>query len=246
MRMTPSLCLLLFGLSLAPDPFTAASAQVSMRPRHFIVGVDRSGSRTAQQLADMRQFLDALLQQASFGDRVDIVEVFQSPLDNVREFRDSIPALRPGRAATAREERRKRAVQAAFRSAAGVFTDTAGVSRIRHTDILGFLTRVSDYIEVDGRREPVIVLLSDMIHDTPDLNFSRASAIPSAQWIRQRVDAGLHPSLRRACIVAVGVDVGTPRATRLRQFWFEFMRAADAVLLESNYRGTMSAATLRC
>lgn len=232
--------------TLAASGSTPAGAQERARPRHFIIGVDRSGSRTAQQLADMRQFLDVLLQQASFGDRVEIIEVLQSPLDNVRQFRDSIPSLRPGRSATAREERQKRAVQTAFRSAAQVFTDTAGVSLIRHTDIFAFLTRVSDYIEPDGNREPVLILLSDMIHDTPDLNFTRTASIPSAAWIRRRASAGLLPSFKGACFVAVGVDVGTPRAARLKQFWFEFMRTAGAIVVEDNYRGTMSAANIQC
>ncbi|MBA3852996.1 MAG: hypothetical protein C0503_01195 [Gemmatimonas sp.] len=233
--------LLLVSLAVSP-----AQAQGQAKSRHYIIGVDRSGSRTAQQLADMRQFLDALLQQASYGDRVEIVEVLQSPLDNVRQFRDSIPALRSGQAPSNREERRKRAVQSAFRSAAQVFTDTAGISRIRHTDIFAFLTRVSDYIEPASGRETLLILLSDMIHDTPELNLSRSNAIPGATWIRQRADAGLVPSLRGACFVAVGVDVGTPRAARLKQFWFDYMRTAGAIVVDGNYRGTMSAANLRC
>lgn len=234
-------------LTLSVTPALAQTPQAASRaPRHIIIGIDRSGSRTAQQFADMRVFIESLAEGLDFGERLTVTEIPQTPFESVKEFMDSIPSLRRPPTISQREQRFREALRSSLKSAGAHFTDSTGARSIVSTDILTFLRRVADYSSRAPKHRTIIVLLSDMIHDTPTLRLTRVGSVPDDDWIAQQAAEGLIPSLRDVCIVAVGVDAGSPRAVRVKRFWTSYLKAAGAVLEENHYRGSMHPQAITC
>jgi hypothetical protein len=212
--------------------------------RHLIVAVDRSGSRTPQQMVDMRAFMEKLVSQADFGDQISIIEVMQDGSSRAREFRDSVPALLVDGQPTRRESLIRDALLRSYRGQARKFVDTAGVHAIRSTDLFATLRRVSNYTSA-GRRQ-YLILLSDMLQSTKGRSFDSAADVPDEKWMAAQQRAGMVPHLTGVCMAAVGVDDGTPRAARVKAFWMRYAKAAGASLHEKNYRASMDDAHIDC
>jgi len=216
-------------------------------PRRWIVGVDRSASRTTQQMTDMRKFVQEIGERLTFGDHIVLVQMFQSNTDLVRQVRDSTPPLKNPPTVTARETRQLDALRRTVRMRFAVsYTDTVGQQLITSTDILGFLRRASDYARSGTRIPSVVVLLSDMLHSTPDLDMERRGGIKDAAWIERQRSSGLIPDLRGVCIVAVGAEVTTPRGVSAQRFWTAYFKAAGAAFSTQNYRQFMAPADISC
>lgn len=218
----------------------------AQRPVHYIVGIDRSASRTPQQMKDMQNFVSGLVKGLSYGDALSMVQVFRARSDEVVEFRDSIPALSvPGRPVR-REELTLNALRDSFGRQARRLTDTVGMKSVTTTDIVGFLRRASGYAQASSNRRVVIVVLSDMLQSVPGMDFERINSIPTDTWIAGQMRDGLLPRLSGACVVAVGAEEGTPRAVRVRDFWAGYTKAAGATLKPENYRTYMESADIHC
>ncbi len=223
---------------------TSAGAQGA---RRWIVGVDRSASRTAQQMADMRQFIQGLGERLTFGDHIALVQMFQANTDLVRQVRDSTLPLRNPSTPTARERRQLESLQRTVRQRLAVsYTDTTGQKQVTSTDILGFLRRASDYARSGSRIPTTVVLLSDMLHSTSDLDMERRGGVKDAAWIEQQRKMGLIPDLRGICIAAVGGETSTPRGVSVQKFWIGYFRAAGAQFRVENYRQFMVASDISC
>ena len=215
-------------------------------PRRWIVGVDRSASREPQQMADMRQFLQQLGEMLSYGDRVVLVQMFTSDQGLIREVRDSTLPLR-NTAPTAQEARRLDAVRRSLKMRFAVsYTDTVGQKLITSTDILGFLRRASAYARSGTRMPTTIVLLSDMLHSTRDLNMEMNGGVKGAAWVERQRTMGLIPDLQGVCIAAVGAGDSRPRDRSVRAFWTAYFKAAGARFDDRNYRPFMAPSDVDC
>jgi len=216
-------------------------------PKRWIVGVDRSASRTTQQMTDMRKFVQEIGDQLTFGDHIVLIQMFQSNTDLVRQVRDSTTPLRNPPNATARETRQLDALRRTVRMRFAVsYTDTVGQKLITSTDILGFLRRASDYARSGTRIPTTVVLLSDMLHSTTDLDMERRGGIKDAIWIERQRTMGLIPDLRGVCVVAVGGEVTTPRGVLVQRFWTAYFQAAGAAFSVQNYRQFMVPSDVTC
>ena len=215
-------------------------------PVHYIVGVDRSASRSQQEMRDMRRFMERLAAQLDFGDALSIVQVFQSRIDRVIEFRDSIPLPQVTSQPLRREIALRDALRQSFAQAGRKFTDTTGMKAIQTTDILGFLRRASDYSRGGGGRKVIVIVLSDMLHSTPRLSFERTADIPNSMWIAAQHRDRMLSSLDGACIVAVGAEEGSPRAVRVRDFWSAYFQTTGGVLKDRNYRAYLEPRDMDC
>jgi hypothetical protein len=239
---------LILGSLVAYAVFAArqASAQLvaAQRPKHLIVAVDRSGSRTPQQMIDMRTFIEKLILQTDFGDEISVVEVMQDGNSHVREFRDSLPKLLVEGQPTRKEVLIRDALRRSYRGAALKYVDTTGVHAIRSTDLFATLRRVSNYT-ASGRRQ-YLVLLSDMLQSTTGQSFASTAGVPDASWIAAQRRGGMLPNLSGVCVAAVGVDDTPRRAARVKAFWAQYLDAAGALLPAKNYRATMDDAHVEC
>ncbi|MBA3919990.1 MAG: hypothetical protein C0516_15605 [Gemmatimonas sp.] len=197
-------------------------------------------------MKDMQSFVLGLVSRLSYGDAISIVQVFEAKSDQVVEFRDSIPNLRTTGRPVRREKLMLLALRDSFAKRAKRLTDTTGMKAVVTTDILGFLRRASNYGRTRGNRKVVIVVLSDMLQSVPNLDFERDGVVPTAGWIESQRKSGLVPMLSGACMVAVGVDEGTVRATQVKRFWLDYARAAGGDLRSENYRMVMEASEIQC
>lgn len=232
---------LLIGCILALS--TAAEAQVA-RPTHYIIGFDRSASRTPQQMHDMAEFVRQLTPLFEFGDAVDYMAMLRSDTDEVTEQRGTIQLPRDPARPLRRDLAIRDAMRQLFQQNASQFTSPTG-QRPKSTDILGFLRRAGAYLRSDTGRRGVIFILSDMLHSVPGLDFEQG-VIPGDAWFAVQKRDGLLPKLSGACIVAVGAAEGTPLASRVRQFWMRYAKETDAVLKTEHYQRFLEPAAVNC
>ena len=181
------------------------------------------------------------------GDRLVLVETYQSGTDAARQWDDSIPAQRSVDRPTPGDLKKA----ARFRSSAALiaqtFFDTTRSKEIRSTDLLATLRRAADYARAGRGRPTTLLLLSDMLNATPDLNMERAGGIPDSVWIARRKAEGRLPDLHGVCVFAVGGDVGSRRGVQAHAFWRAYFEAAGATYSDANYRNMVAdAGEVRC
>ena len=226
----------------ASDPGLAATPA-----RQVMIVVDVSGSRNARELAEGRELLDRVLGSLSYRDRVVLLEMHEANGGGREAWADTMPAARrPSQPTAADREALENSIRAA-RAVAPVFFDSTRVGHVRTTDVFATLQTVSEFQRDAADRQPVIVLLSDMLHSTRELEMSRAGNVPELSWIERKQREGTLPRLDDACVVVVGADYSTAHGARVRQFWMDYFAAAGAALPERNYRTTITpGAPLEC
>jgi len=238
------ICFALILLSLSPSQASSAP-EPSRTPQHFIVLVDRSGSRSVQQLADMRIVLQRLVYQLSWGDQLRILEVMQSDRDRIREFARTMPTPESPGSPSRRDAIVSGNSKRALMRFGSIVSDTAGVREVRWTDLLATLRRAGDYVR-GNPQQPTIIILSDMLHSTPELQFERIERIPAPSWLAVQKELGLLPSFGGVCIMALGVETGSTRAVRARRFWESYFQTTGASLHRDDYRAALVSGPIEC
>jgi hypothetical protein len=216
------------------SPPTAAGAN------QYVVGIDISGSRTASQLQEEQAVVEGLMGRMTFGDRIILVETYRTGVDSAGQWQDSIPARR----FTGELRARERADLEEFRSTAprvaATFFDAEKSKRIMSTDLFHTLWRAADYAKsADGRRT-TLVLLSDMLQSTDEVNMELAGGVPSDNWIAQRKAEGRLPDLANVCVFVVGAETASRQGAKVRGFWQRYFEAAGARLPTGNYRNMVA------
>jgi hypothetical protein len=121
-----------------------------------------------------------------------------------------------------------------------ILFDTTRAKEIKHTDIFGTLVRAADYARPDRNTRRTLLLLSDMINETPDVTMTTRSAIPTDAWIKHLAAEKRIPQLRDVCVVVSGADVSSARGAAIRDFWEKYFQAAGAHLDPENYRNMIA------
>jgi len=111
---------------------------------------------------------------------------------------------------------------------------------IQATDIFGTLNRAADYAKASRDRGTTLLLLSDMMNETPDVRMTSAQGIPRDAWIRHLAAVKRIPQLNGVCVVVVGADVSSARGAAIREFWNKYFEAAGTRVLPDNYRNMIS------
>jgi hypothetical protein len=213
----------------------------------YIVGVDISGSRTPTELAESKQLLNRLIDNLEVGDRLTLVEMYQGGKLPARQWSDSTRAPRKAWEPGPSELRRLEDFKAVARVQAQVLFDTARSKEIKNTDIFGTLVRAADYSRPSPNTRRTLLLLSDMINETPDVTMTTRSAIPTDAWIKHLSAAQRIPQLRDVCVVVAGADVSSARGAAIRDFWEKYFEAAGTHLNPENYRNMIAnAAEVSC
>jgi hypothetical protein len=213
----------------------------SSHATQYIVGVDISASRTPTQLEEARRLLRGIVGRMKNGDRIVLIETYRSGTDAARQYSDSIAAARKPERPSASDRKKMQRFQASTSMIAERFVDAERSKTIQSTNLLMTLQRAADYAKAANGRQTTVLLLSDMLNSTPELNMERPAGIPDARWVAERKTQGQLPDLRGICVFAVGGEVGTRRTTALRRFWREYFAAAGATYSdERNYRNMVA------
>jgi hypothetical protein len=206
----------------------------------YIVAIDISGSRTPTELGESKQLLNALIDKLEVGDRLTLVEVYQGGKLPARQWSDSTRAPRTAGQIGPSEQRRLDDFKAVARMQAQILFDTTRAKEIRHTDLFGTLARAADYSRPAPNTRRTLLLLSDMINETPDVTMTSRNEIPTDTWIKHLASQRRIPQLRDVCVVVSGADVSSARGAAIRNFWEKYFAAAGAHLDPDNYRNMIA------
>lgn len=213
----------------------------SPNPGHsYIVGIDISGSRTKTEMDESKQLLDALIQRLQAGDHLTLIEVYQGGRMPARQWSDSIRAPRNAGQLTGSDRQRLEDFRSIARMQTSILFDSVRTREILRTDIFGTLARAADYAKASRNRATTLLLLSDMMNETPDVNMTTRQDIPGDTWIRQRAAAQRIPQLGGVCVVVAGADVSSARGAAIRRFWNKYFEAAGTRVSPDNYRNMIS------
>ncbi len=218
----------------------AVSGETADRGHSYIVGIDISGSRTKADLDESKQLLDALIGRLQAGDHLTLIEVYQGGREPARQWSGDIRAPRNPGKPTASDKRRVEDFKNIARMQSAILFDSLRAKEIRATDIFGTLYRAADYAKASRDRGTTLLLLSDMINETPDVRMTSSESIPSDRWIRQLSAAKRIPPLNGVCVVVVGADVSSARGAAIREFWDKYFQAAGTRVSADNYRNMIS------
>ena len=206
----------------------------------YIVGIDISGSRTKVELDESRKLLDALIDRLEAGDRLTLIEVYQGGRQPARQWSDSIRTPRKAGQLTGSDRRRVDDFRGIARMQTSILFDSVRASEIQTTDIFGTLSRAADYAKASRNRRTTLLLLSDMINETPEVRMTSRQDIPGNSWIRQLAAARRIPQLRGVCVVVAGADVSSARGAAIREFWNKYFEATGTQVSPDNYRNMIS------
>ncbi|MFL5499146.1 MAG: hypothetical protein ACJ79B_11585 [Gemmatimonadaceae bacterium] len=234
--------LIVFGASLVVTGCGGdAVGGESPNPGHsYIVGIDISGSRTKTELEESKQLLNSLIDRLQAGDHLTLIEVYQGGREPARQWTDSIRAPRKAGELTGSEKRRLEDFKAIARIQTSILFDSARTKEIHATDIFGTLTRAADYAKASRNRATTLLLLSDMVNETPDVSMTSQGEIPRDAWIRGLAASRRIPQLRGVCVVVAGADVSSARGAAIRDFWNKYFEAAGTRVAPDNYRNMIS------
>ncbi|MFL5638304.1 MAG: hypothetical protein ACJ78M_02940 [Gemmatimonadaceae bacterium] len=234
--------LIVFGASLVVAGCGGdAVGGESPNPGHsYIVGIDISGSRTKTELEESKQLLNALIERLQAGDHLTLIEVYQGGREPARQWTDSVRAPRKPGELTGSDKRRLEDFKAIARIQTSILFDSARTKEIHATDIFGTLTRAADYAKASRNRATTLLLLSDMVNETPDVRMTSQDEIPRDAWIRGLAASRRIPELRGVCVVVAGADVSSARGAAIRDFWNKYFEAAGTRVAPDNYRNMIS------
>jgi hypothetical protein len=213
----------------------------------YVVGIDISGSRTPAQLAQGKALLAGIINQMTYGDRLVLLQTFQAGTDSIGQWNDTIPQRRRADVETSRDKQRLDEFRQTANMVMPMFFTAKPSEPIMTTDLLATIARASDLAKASPERQTILLLLSDMLNATPELNMERRGGIPNATWVEERRKQGRLPNLGNVCVVVSGADVTSQTGAQAREFWKGYFSAAGAVLPEQNYRNLVtSASELTC
>ena len=221
-------------------PARAAAEMGSERPREartVVAVVDFSGSQTTHSVTEARRYLEAVVGELSYGDRLVLLEMYRTgSRDSVGSFVQDMPQpIRPG-AVTSYDRRELDAARRGVLNALPIFFDPSLVRSVPTTDLFTTLHIAAEHLRDAGDRPKQLLLLSDMFQSTPDFEFEGARRMPPDGWIASQGERQLLPPLGGTCVIVVGADHTTPQGQRVRQFWDEYFTATGALLDADNYR----------
>ena len=214
-------------------------------PNLTAVLIDRSGSRTPQEIAADRQLLADIIGELGFGERVVVLQVHHSGRsDGALRWSSEMPKPADPALPTPVDRQSLTRTRSAAALAATELFDSIRPNR---TDLFATLFDVSDVIRGSPPSRPRIILLSDMLQSTPEMNMENGGIATMDAWLSERKRQALLPDLDRTCVIVIGGDRSTERGARVFRFWREYFAGAGAELKPGNYRYTaMGASGLRC
>jgi hypothetical protein len=238
-RVTGALAVVLASTVFATGCDKAVGSEPVNQGHSYIVGIDISGSRNKTELDESKKLLDGLIDKLQAGDHLTLIEAYQGGRIPARQWSDSIRAPRNGKP-TASDNRRVEDFKTIARIQTSILFDSARAKGIMSTDIFGTLSRAADYAKASRNRPTTLLMLSDMMNETPDVMMTSQAEIPGSRWIRELAAEKRIARLQGVCVVVAGADVTTERGAAIRDFWNKYFEAAGTRVAPDNYRNMIS------
>jgi hypothetical protein len=170
------------------------------------------------------------------GDRVAAIELLQRSLaESPDRWAQRVPEREMGGRTPQRDSVSRVRFLRDARDYLTKYTDPEGRDGYLGTDILSTLYDIAEEARAYPGSETTLVIFSDMLQATSDINMEGAARVPPDDWIESRRLDGRLPDLSGVCVVVVGARVDTPDAQLVKVFWKRYFSATGAVLLDRNY-----------
>ena len=238
--ITPAVLLLTQALS---SPSAAATSPGTA----VIIFLDFSGSiQSGERARYQREIETLILPSLSAGDRLLMAPIHDKTLT---EFRPLVQVILPAKPefsgwrdnVLTYKRRVKEVEMRVLDLKAKVKTEVAGVMGKRYsspyTDIFSSLL-IAQKLFHDEPRRKVLVLMSDMIEDTPEYNFEKIAWSPSAvEKLLVELEAkALIPELLGVCVYVSGASAKSAAlAEDIARFWEGYFRRSGADMQPSRY-----------
>lgn len=213
--------------------FFALGCSTSHRPRVVLVFADVSAS--VKDFAVYREAWAKVIGAVRPGDRVILAHISDRTYTSFRPVLDyEISRFSYWRDNKLTHEAQLRQAKRTF---GAKFDGSLARPRPKNTDIFGALIEAAKVFQGDGR-EPVLVLLSDMLEDSDSYDFEK---LPITDSFTKRVIAEAKsnarlPDLGGATVYVAGASAGSTRkACDVEKFWIAYIKAANARLAPTNY-----------
>jgi len=242
LRLTISLPILLLT-----QAFLSPSAAATSPGTAVIIFLDFSGSiKTDERALFKREIESQILPSLSAGDRLLMAPIHDKTLTEFRPLvQVSLPAkpeFSVWRDNVLTYNRRVKEVEARVLDLkAKVKTEVADVLGRRYaspyTDIFSSLL-IAQKLFHDETRRKVLVLMSDMIEDTPEYNFEKIAWSPSAveKLVAELEAKALVPKLPGVCVYVSGASARSAAlAENIARFWEAYFRRTGADMHPSRY-----------
>jgi len=205
-------------------------------PEQLILLYDRSSSIQDHELQHYRELTNSVVGELRHQDRLVAMELLQLSLAEApRRWAQDVPAREFQDRAMSRDSIALARFVTDVRDYLASFTDTADREELLGTDILSTLQNVGDEVRSYPGYRTVLVILSDMLHATRELNMEGLQRMPGPEWVERAASEGRLPELSGVCVLVAGARVDTPEAQRVKAFWMDYFQATGATLLDRNY-----------
>lgn len=213
--------------------FLSLGCSTSHRPRVVLVFADISAS-----VKDFQIYRDAwtkIVASLEPGDRVILAQISDRTYTGFRPVLDSeIPRFSYWRDNKLVHEAQLKQANTTF---AAKLNHSLVSVRPRSTDIFGAIVEAAKVFQGETR-EPVLVLLSDMLEDSESYDFEKLAITDkfTQRVIAEAKGDGRLPDLRGASVYVAGASARTTRkAFDVEKFWLAYFKAANARLTSTNY-----------
>jgi hypothetical protein len=206
-------------------------------PKHYIVLLDLSLSRTEANREEGAQFISRLSKGLNFGDHITVLQVQELGLnDHPKHWSDDMPSQTDPNFVSSYDRKMLEAEQENVQSAVKSLSTVSEGAQLVHTDLFTTLGLAGDYKQDYSGRLTTLIVLSDMLQSAEGIEMDHAKQMPPPRWILQQRQIGLLPNFTGACVLVVGADGVTPSGVKVRDFWRNYFTATGANLPVSNYR----------
>jgi hypothetical protein len=203
--------------------------------RQYTVLLDSSVSRPEHMIHEGQRFIDLLVDQMNYGDRLIVLQMYEAGVNDVKSQLDF--TINKSNDVTSLEEQERLAgARKGVKDALALFFQNALKKPVIHTDILTTLSIASEEMSPKGHN--CLILLSDMLQSSKELEFEHLRRMPSSDWVDKQSQEGLVRPLRGSSVVVVGADPSTHEGVVVRDFWKRYFSEANALLDSQNYRTT--------
>jgi hypothetical protein len=194
-----------------------------------------SASRPDAMIVQGQQFVSLIAQQMKYGDRLVVLQMYEAGVNDPEPRLDHTVSKSDD--VTSLEERDQlEGVRKGVKNAVDIFFRNALKKRAAHTDIITTLSIASETIVPDSHN--CLILLSDMLQSSKDLEFEHLRRMPTLAWIDKQKKEGLLRPLHRSEVVVIGADPSTHDGVIVREFWQKYFGESDASLKLQDYRTT--------
>jgi hypothetical protein len=209
------------------------------QPKHYIVVLDKSASRSPDLLRDDQNFVRQLVRRLSFGDKLTLMNMQQVGLAGGTPFQSIVMPERLDRSFdSARDKKALRSKQnGALLTAEGFFKQNDS-SRVLHTDIFSTLNLVGEREHDTPTASNTLVILSDMLQSARGIEMDGARSMPRSNWLEEQKHMRTLPSLQNTCVLVVGANSTNVPGAKVYGFWRQYFDAVGTTLNHDNYRFT--------